>query len=278
MRLPVPECILLLVACTSASAVDIYADLDRTRAGAGQCNVTKRLPALVRRPALDRAASDMARGGKLPETLVRAGYRSTRSNALYLTGEGIGEEPAALLASKGFCAQMTDAGLLEVGAYRDSRSLWIVLAAPFAPAVNIPRAAAGQRVLDLINQARATSRFCGDKRFAPARPLRWNNQLAEASRLHSEDMARYDYFSHDGRDGSHPSERVERAGYNYRYTAENIAAGLYSPEEAVSGWINSPVHCVNLMNPVYVDMGAAYAIDNKSSMGVYWTQEFGTRR
>ena len=258
--------------------MDIYADINRTRSGEGQCKVAKRLPPLLQQPALERAASDMARGEKLPASLVRAGYRSTRSNALYLSGEGIGEEAAALLASKGYCAQLTDAGLTEVGVYRDARVLWIVMAAPFAPSVGVSREIAGQRVLDLVNRARATPRYCGATRFNAARPVRWNNALAAASRQHSEDMARNDYFSHDGRDGSHPSQRVERAGYNYRHTAENIAAGQKSPEEAVSVWIKSPVHCVNLMNPVYTEMGAAYAVDDRSAMGVYWTQEFGTRR
>ena len=278
MRLPAPGCLLLLVACANASAIDIYADLNRARSGAGPCSMAKRLPPLVQRQALERAAGELARGEKLPESLVRAGYRSTRSSALYLSGAGIGDEAAALLASNGYCAQLTDPGLSEVGVYRDARVLWIVLAAPFAPAVGVTKEIAGQRVLDLVNQARATPRYCGDTKFNAARPVRWNDALAAASRLHSEDMARNNYFSHEGRDGSHPDQRVERAGYNYRSTGENIAAGQTTPEAAVLVWINSPQHCANLMNPVYTEMGAAFAVDSRSAMGVYWTQEFGTRR
>ena len=40
----------------------------------------------------------------------------------------------------------------------------------------------------------------------------------------------------------------------------------------------SPPHCANLMNPVFTEMGVAYAVDAKSAMGVYWTQSFGTPR
>ena len=137
---------------------------------------------------------------------------------------------------------------------------------------------AGQRVLDLVNQARATPRYCGNSAFNAARPVRWNGSLAEASRLHSEDMARYNYFSHNGRDGSAPAQRIERAGYRYRAIAENIAAGQMKPEEAVAGWIRSPSHCANLMNPLYTEMGAAFAINAGSEMGVYWAQDFGTPR
>jgi len=128
------------------------------------------------------------------------------------------------------------------------------------------------------DRARATPRYCGNRAFNAARPVRWNDSLAEASRLHSEDMARYNYFSHNGRDGSDPAQRVERAGYRYRATGENIAAGQMKPEDAVAGWIKSPQHCANLMNPAYTEMGAAFSVNARSDMGVYWTQAFGSRR
>ena len=103
--------------------------------------------------------------------------------------------------------------------------------------------------------------------------------LTEVSRLHSEDMAHNNYFSHSGRDGSTLSQRVERAGYRYRANGENIAAeGQMNAKHAVAGWIKSPAHCANLMNPAYTDMGVAYAVNTSSEMGVYWTQVFGTPR
>lgn len=168
--------------------------------------------------------------------------------------------------------------MTEVGIYLDARQVWIVMAAPFAPSVGLSGAEAGQRVLDLVNQARATPRHCGNRAFNAAPPVRWNKSLAEASRLHAEDMARHNYFSHSSRDGSNPAQRVERAGYNYRSTGENIAAGQAQPEDAVASWIKSPGHCANLMNPAFSEMGAAFAVDSRSEMGVYWTQAFGAPR
>ena len=62
-------------------------------------------------------------------------------------------------------------------------------------------------------------------------------------------------------------------------TGENIAAGSQmTPETAVAGWIRSPGHCANLMNPGFSEMGAAFAVDARSEMGVYWTQAFGAPR
>lgn len=96
--------------------------------------------------------------------------------------------------------------------------------------------------------------------------------------LHATDMAASNYFSHTGRDGSTSAQRVTRAGYHYRMTGENIAAGQLSPEEAVAGWLKSPTHCANLMNGRYTEMGVAFAVNATSSMGVYWVQLFGTPR
>ena len=91
-------------------------------------------------------------------------------------------------------------------------------------------------VLDLVNRARAQARTCGDRNFPPARPLSANATLTLAAISHATDMARNNYFSHDGRDGSNPAQRVERTGYRYRTTGENIAAGVDTPELAVQGW------------------------------------------
>ena len=278
MRLRSLTCLLMLAACFDAVATDLYTSINRLRAGAGNCAAVENLPPLKPQAALERAASDLARGDKLQQGLKAAGYRAIRATSLSITGDRAGAQAAGMLEKQSYCPQLQDAAMTEVGIYQDSRQVWIVMAAPFAPSVGVSERTAGQHVLDLINQARATRRYCGNRNFNAARPVRWNDTLAEAARLHAEDMARYNYFSHSGRDGSDPAQRVERAGYNYRATGENIAAGQMNPEDAVAGWIKSPQHCANLMNPAYTEMGVAYAADPKSELGVYWAQEFGTRQ
>jgi uncharacterized protein YkwD len=272
------SCLLLLAGSLDVAATELYTEVNRLRAGGGSCAIAEDLPALKPQAALERVARDLAHGGQMQQSLQEAGYRATRSSALSITGEGVSAQAAKILARQSYCRQLQDSTVTEVGIYLDARQLWIVLAAPFAPSVGVSEQAAGQRVLDLVNQARATPRYCGNKSFNAARPVRWNAVLAEASRLHAADMARYNYFSHSGRDGSDPAQRVERAGYRYRATGENIAAGQMKPEETVAGWIKSPEHCANLMNPAFTEMGAAFAVDRASEMGVYWTQAFGTPR
>jgi uncharacterized protein YkwD len=278
MCLRIISCLLSLAVCFNAAAGDLYSAINRLRAGQGNCPVAEELPPLKPQAALERVARNLSRGDKLQQSLKEAGYRATRSSALSISGDGVGAQAAGMLAQKGHCVQLQDAAVTEVGIYLDASQVWIVMAAPFAPSVGVSEQAAGQRVLDLVNQARATPRHCGSRTFNAAQPVRWNDALAQAARLHSADMARYNYFSHSGRDGSDPAQRVERAGYRYRSTGENIAAGHMKPEDVMAGWIKSPPHCANLMDPGFTEMGVAFAVDPRSEMGVYWTQAFGTPR
>jgi uncharacterized protein YkwD len=260
-----------------AQTSDLYSAINRMRAGQGDCAFAGNLPALKVQPALERAALALSQGGDLQKSLKDASYRATQARMLNLTGNAIDSRAATLLAQR-YCRELQERTLSEIGLYLDARQLWIVLAAPFAPSVALSAQAAGQRVLELVNQARAEPRKYGDKAFGAARPLRWNDTLAHAALLHAGDMAQQSYFSHTGRDGSTPAQRVARAGYRYRATGENIAAGQPSPEDAVASWIKSPGHCANLMSPAYTEMGSAFAVNAKSEMGVYWAQLFGAPR
>jgi uncharacterized protein YkwD len=291
MRLGILSCLLLLAVSFDAAARTLYSEINRLRAGDGNCAVARNLPPLQPQSALERVARDLARGDKLEQSLQAAGYRAIRSSILSIRGDFVREQAEAVLARQSACRQLQDGVMTEVGIYIDARQFWIVMAAPttsngsltpptsflpLVPKVAAREQAVGYRILELINQARATPRRCGNEMFNAAPPVRWNDLLAESSQRHSEDMARYNFFDHvSPRDGSHSWERVARAGYRYSTTGENIAAGYRNAEEAVAGWIKSPGHCANLMNPEFTDMGAALAVNRSSKMGLYWTQEFG---
>ena len=53
---------------------------------------------------------------------------------------------------------------------------------------------------------------------------------------------------------------------------ENIAYGPKSAEEVVQGWLSSPGHCENIMDPRFAEMGIAYAPGRASRRGLYWVQ------
>jgi uncharacterized protein YkwD len=133
------------------------------------------------------------------------------------------------------------------------------------------------RVVELVNVARSHGRKCGRERFDAAPPLSVSRDLNEAAADHARDMARRKYFEHEGRDGSQPKDRVQRAGYKSRLTGENIALGPESAEEVVKGWLDSPGHCANIMDARFQDIGVGVATGRGRGQ-IYWVQNFGAPR
>ncbi|GGK30598.1 hypothetical protein GCM10008955_25480 [Deinococcus malanensis] len=128
-------------------------------------------------------------------------------------------------------------------------------------------------MLSLTNAARAQARTCGETTHAAAPALSANAQLAQAAQAHASDMAARNYFSHTSQDGRTMADRITAAGYRWSTIGENIAAGQTTPEEVVSGWLSSPGHCRNIMNPAFRELGVGYV--QGGSYRHYWVQNFG---
>ena len=107
-----------------------------------------------------------------------------------------------------------------------------------------------------------------------------NDELDKTAQKYSQTMATDDFFSHTGKDNSTPWERAEEEGYKAQTMGENIAAGQRSPEQVVQGWINSPGHRKNLLNPSFTELGVGYYfLENDTgsvNYNTYWTQLFGS--
>jgi len=104
--------------------------------------------------------------------------------------------------------------------------------------------------------------------------LRIDARLVQAARAHSTDMVQQGYFSHTGSNGSSFVAREINAGYPKKGpSAENIAWGYRTPQDVVTGWMNSPGHRANILNcgSVAVGVGLAYTAGGSA----YWTQDFG---
>ncbi|MCP4600648.1 MAG: CAP domain-containing protein [Proteobacteria bacterium] len=138
------------------------------------------------------------------------------------------------------------------------------------------------QVLKLVNQRRSQGADCGNYgHFESTGALALQSNLREAARLHSRDMGERNYFSHEspgGPNGIDMLERVENAGYTgWAAIGENIAAGRGAAEETMIGWMESPGHCANIMNPEFSQIGVGYAQVSGSEFIHYWTQDFGRR-
>jgi uncharacterized protein YkwD len=122
-----------------------------------------------------------------------------------------------------------------------------------------------------INAARAAGQSCGATAFAATASLAWNTKLFSAAEGHSRDMATNNYFSHTSLDGRSASRRVTDAGYVWRATGENIAAGQRDVTAVTNGWLASEGHCRNIMNPNFQDLAVACVQQTGTTYGRYWT-------
>jgi uncharacterized protein YkwD len=104
--------------------------------------------------------------------------------------------------------------------------------------------------------------------------LRTDDRLTKAARAHSSDMVQQGFFSHTGSNGSNFVAREVAAGYpRSGASAENIAWGYRTPQDVVTGWMNSPGHRANILNCGSVAVGVGLAFKGGSTP--YWTQDFG---
>jgi uncharacterized protein YkwD len=213
-------------------------------------------------------------GGGLRDRLKASGYAAVSVRTLRVVGAQDADEAFDLFQDE-YCGALLDNQYADIGVSRARNEWQIVLAQPVLDNRVGDTRAASKALLAEVNAARAKPRMCGGQRFAAARPLNWNPALGAAAQGHSKAMAYGNYFAHRDPDGDMPADRARAAGYRGRQIGENIAAGQSSPGKAMAGWLASPGHCANLMNPMFTQVGAAYAADARSDEGVYWTMLFG---
>ncbi len=131
---------------------------------------------------------------------------------------------------------------------------------------------------ELINRDRADRSYSGET-GGRALALQWDDRLAAAARMHSEEMARNGFFSHQGADGSSPASRVSAAGIKWLSTGENIA-NCSGVSQAESLFMNEPKfqpnHRWNILNVKYTHVGVGIAEAPDGSL--YITQEFAQLR
>lgn len=224
---------------------------------------------LQRNAALDRAAHSWADGMAVGPAAGRSGYRSAASTALHIRGPE--PDTIQLLESAG-CGRLADPSLRDIGIYRRGPDTWLLLASAYAtPDVSEAPVLAG-RALQLVNDARARGARCGTRGFGPAPPVSLSGTLAVVAYGHAKDMAVHAYFEHEDRAGRTPAERVRATGYREKLVGENIAYGPRTAEEVVQGWLDSPGHCENIMDPRFAEMGIAFAPGQSSKHGLYWVQ------
>jgi len=263
-------CIVLLTALTSNTGqADVLTALNSARQhGCSDMAIGK----LQLNRKLNNAARQYSKGYRPNDAAHAQGYEMMQLASLHLEGFSNDMELQSLLAQRS-CSIVGDADARDVGYFQRGSAVWILIGTargdPGKPAV------ASKQVLMLVNKARALARRCGNESFTATTALKLNELLTDAAQHHASDMAKYHYLDHEGHDGSTHAQRVSRTGYQWKIVGENIAGGVGTAQDVVDGWLDSPHHCANIMDPKYTEMGVAFAInDGDDKYGIYWAQEF----
>ena len=152
--------------------------------------------------------------------------------------------------------------------------LLMVLIGQFFVGVNITDAGelTSRALLDCVNAIRLEHGISA--------PLLFNEQLHSAAGLKLADMKQFAYWRHENPvTGEKPWDFVEKAGYNYSYTGENLALGYLNSEEICSAWAASPDHLANIINGNFNEAGLAIDKANLHSAGkgILVVMMFGSR-
>jgi uncharacterized protein YkwD len=278
------------------SATDALSAVQVLRAG-GCGGVVPATRPLRHEFALDGVAQQWAAGLPLWAAAEHSGYPALATSGLYLS---VSAGPELEQLRRFSCRIVTSQDLRAVGVYRRGLDSWIVMiadsrvtavpaaASPIArsftntrplggspaPVHYPPAAVLATQALQLVNDVRARGVRCGERLFAPAPPLTLSGTLAGVALGHAADMAEHDYFEHRDLSGQSPADRVRAVGYREKLVGENIAYGPKTLEEVVQGWLDSPGHCENIMDPRFAEMGIAYAAGQSDRHGLYWVQLF----
>lgn len=159
---------------------------------------------------------------------------------------------------------------------------------PSKPLINVTELE--QEVHDLINYYRKQNGL---------KQLKFNLQLTDIARKHSQDMANKNYFSHINLQGEDPTDRAESQkfycridlpngyyvagiaeniwqGWTYSYTVNGIPAGHYTQsqlaKQIVDSWMSSQGHRQNILTDYTQSEGIGIAITKEGK--VYVTQNF----
>jgi uncharacterized protein YkwD len=127
-----------------------------------------------------------------------------------------------------------------------------------------------RRAFDLVN---------AERRANGEAPLVWDAELTRMARMHSEKMARQNFFNHAGPDGQGLRERSQASGIvGFRALAENLAYNKGFADAAscaVTGWMHSAGHRENILNAQFTRAGIGIA--RTADGRVYFTQVFIAR-
>jgi len=118
-----------------------------------------------------------------------------------------------------------------------------------------------EEVVRLVNVERAK---------AGISPVVGSSSLNSAAKIRAGEIITS--FSHTRPDGTSCFTVLKQLNISYSAAGENIASGQATPQQVMTGWMNSEGHRANIMNPSFGKLGVGYVTGG--SYGHNWVQLF----
>ena len=131
-------------------------------------------------------------------------------------------------------------------------------------------------VLAEVNRIRSSEQQCGTELMPSTTPLRWNDELAEATKAHSLDMATNNFLDEVGSDGVGVWEKAFALGYQNGIVVA-LSSRYPSVVAFVEGKLTTEPICGNLMNPDFDEIGVSCETNASADLENYWTVLYGVR-
>jgi hypothetical protein len=130
-----------------------------------------------------------------------------------------------------------------------------------APSQTLQRNADERELFELLNRERSAQKLP---------ELQWDDALFKAARQHALLMLKLKAMEHQFPGEPTVEERLAAAGAHFTYIAENVAIGS-NAQSIHTGWMNSPGHRKNILNPRVTAVGIAAVGENG---GLFAVQDF----
>lgn len=140
----------------------------------------------------------------------------------------------------------------------DGQAYWLSNTVNMVPEAGMNYAYESQ-VVDLCNKERVAAGLL---------PLLWANELADTAHLRAREIR--EVFSHTRPNGEDCFTAFPDVPGATTF-GENIAAGFRDPASVMQGWMNSPGHRANILDPDFLEIAVGcYTVNGYS----YWVQNF----
>ena len=125
-----------------------------------------------------------------------------------------------------------------------------------------------REMLERVNQERRKTRV---------RELKRHPSLDLVAQRYAEDMLKRGFYGHLSPEGQDVGDRTRVARYPYCKVGENVASGQASVGRVMDGWVESPEHYRNLVDPDFSEVGFGFAAGPTAEGGyrLLWVQVFG---